>query len=175
MSTPEILYGRYPAGSNLKFLVQMCGSFYLTSCFHFTARLVQNCCGLAPVRQLNASRCPFLVRLSNVFFPTSTSNATIKFLAQLQHISKARHRGASSAPSSANPAFFCCSWRVDGTPALCARCTRCRTAARRGKPGFGVATVRCFVDAHQASGVPGSGSESALCLDRAANAPSVPY
>jgi len=101
-----------------------------------------------------------------LFFPFSTSNATNKFLAQLQHIAKASHRGASWAPAIVKPVPFCCSRRADGIPLLCARRTRSRAAARRGKPGFCVPTVRCVVDAHQASGVPESGAGSAPCLDR---------
>ena len=66
-----------------------------------------NCCGLAPVRELHASRCPFLVRLSNVFFHTSHPTQRSTSSLNSQHISKVLHRGASAAPSSVKPALFC--------------------------------------------------------------------
>ena len=58
-----------------------------------------NCCGLAPVRELHASRCPFLVRLSIVCFLHFTSNATINLLlAQLPtHLEGAPPRRILSA------------------------------------------------------------------------------
>ena len=52
-----------------------------------------NCCGLAPVQELHASRCPFLVRLSNVFF--HTSHPTQRSNLNSQHISK--------VPTAAHP------------------------------------------------------------------------
>jgi hypothetical protein len=65
-----------------------------------------NCCGLAPVQELHASRCPFLVRLSNVFFHTSLPTQRSNLLSQLPTHLEGAHRGASSAPSSVKPALF---------------------------------------------------------------------